>query len=568
MKKFTKLLGIVLIIALVLSMGTMALADDPQPQAVGTATATITAPSNQIHTYEVYQIFAGDLSTDGTTLSNVIWGTNSTGRGTGVKIGDRVAQSVLDGLAGLSGTDAAMLSTIKNYVDLTSDPIGTVTNGASLEVPTGYYLIKDVDDSLDETSEAYTQYIVQVLNNITINPKAEKPSSEKKVQDINDSTGVQAVDSSNSTWIDSADYDIGDEIPYSITATIPADLRWDDFASYALSFVDTMSKGLTYKANSTEVYINDTKIEVTLEPTSASAADTEGAYKGGTIYTWAIENLKADPYSCPKTTTTNQVTTTVETVVRIEYKAVLNADAVVGSAGNPNKMHIEFSNNPNNTDDKGKTPDDTNIVFTYKTVFNKVDGDNKPLTGADFKLEKFIKNANGTDTLTVGTETIKGTWTDVTTLGTTAHPTKVKTGVEAVEGKDAEGDNPAVEAQPAVADCVFTFTGLDDGYYKLTETVTPDGYNTIDPIEFQITATHDIVSDSPTLTALTGTSGAQITMTPNVAAGSLTTDVINQSGTVLPSTGGIGTTIFYVVGSILVVAAGVLLITKKRMGRD
>ena len=112
----------------------------------------------------------------------------------------------------------------------------------------------------------------------------------------------------------------------------------------------------------------------------------------------------------------------------------------------------------------------------------------------------------------------------------------------------------------------FIFSGLDDGDYKLSETTTPNGYNTIDDVEFTVTAEHDVESDSPALTKLSGdaTTGS-LEFTSSTSAGSLTTDVVNKKGSVLPSTGGMGTTILYVVGTILVLAAGILLVTKKRM---
>ena len=123
-----------------------------------------------------------------------------------------------------------------------------------------------------------------------------------------------------------------------------------------------------------------------------------------------------------------------------------------------------------------------------------------------------------------------------------------------------------VETEP---DTIFTFSGLDDGYYRLTETKAPEGYNKLEsPIEFTISATHDENSSDPKLTDLTGnvTSG-EATFTSSLTGetdGSLTTNVVNKSGTQLPSTGGIGTTIFYVVGGILMAGAAVLLITKRR----
>ena len=133
--------------------------------------------------------------------------------------------------------------------------------------------------------------------------------------------------------------------------------------------------------------------------------------------------------------------------------------------------------------------------------------------------------------------------------------------------KNASGTYVAVSGEIKGNDMTtFTFSGLDDGDYKLSETTTPAGYNTISDIEFTITAEHEINSDNPALTSLNGNvSSGVITFTPNTSGGSLTTDVINQKGSTLPSTGGMGTTLFYIIGGVLVVGAAVLLIVKRRM---
>lgn len=132
--------------------------------------------------------------------------------------------------------------------------------------------------------------------------------------------------------------------------------------------------------------------------------------------------------------------------------------------------------------------------------------------------------------------------------------------------KDSSGNWNKVETISAGDTTTFTFSGLDDGDYKLSETTTPDGYNKIDDVEFTVTAKHDEDSETPKLTELTGdvTTGS-LEFTSSTTDGSLTTDVVNKKGSVLPSTGGMGTTILYVVGTILVLAAGILLVTKKRM---
>ena len=307
------------------------------------------------------------------------------------------------------------------------------------------------------------------------------------------------------SWQDSADYDIGDEVPYLLTAALPDNVS--DYTSYTLRFVDTMSRGLTYVKDSAEVFVNG-KFAGKVEPSNDAYTGAEDKYEGGTVLTWDLGDIKAAPYNAGD-----------NAVITIKYNATLNENAVMGSDGNPNKMHIEFSNNPNG-EGMGETPDDTNIVFTYKVVVNKVDEDREPLAGAEFTLEKQSSDES---------------WTTIDRL--------------------TISENQAT----------FSFTGLDDGTYRLSETKTPDGYNTIDPIIFTITAEHEILSDDPRLTSLNGNSATgEITFEATPEDGSLTTDVVNKSGAELPETGGMGTTIFYVLGAILVLGAGVLLIARRR----
>ena len=208
--------------------------------------------------------------------------------------------------------------------------------------------------------------------------------------------------------------------------------------------------------------------------------------------------------------------------ITVEYTSKLNDQANIGSLGNPNKMCMEFSNNPNVEQDGSTTttPWDTVIVFTYKTVIDKVDSSNQPLKGAAFKLEKVIKDEEN----------------------------------KVIKEFTVETDRTS-----------FEFTGLDDGEYILTETATPEGYNTIDPITFKINAAHDVESDNPTLKTLNGEKvNGEITFTNNLDAGSLTAKVVNNKGSELPSTGGMGTTILYAAGTIMILVAGVFLVMQKK----
>ena len=430
-------------------------------------------------------------------LANIKWGKNGTGTA-----GDAVEQTVLDALSAVasSASDKAKLDVIENYVKLDTTPVAIVTNGSSVEVVGGYYLIKDKDGSLSG-SEPYTTYLVSVVGHVTINPKSSAvPEFKKKLKDTNDSTG------DTTGWQDSADYDIGDDIPFRLQGTVPED--YDSYKTYYYAFHDVEEKGLTFDPSSVKVFVGDeetgTKIDASNYTVVTNPAD-------GCTFEIVFDDLKNIP------------SVTAKSIITVTYESTLNGNAVLGAQGNVNTAKLEYSNNPRGNG-TGTTPWDNVIVFTYKVVVNKVDQAGQPLVGAQFTLTKKI---NG------GTEVIKTMTID------------------------------SSETQ-------FTLSGLDDGEYTLTETVTPAHYNTISPITFTVNADHTITWEAdPRNTVLTSLSGntasGEITFTHNETDGSLTTDVVNNIGTTLPGTGGIGTTIFYVIGGGLMVAAAILLITKKRM---
>ena len=512
MRHIKKLASLLLALVMALSLAVTAFADE-------STTYSITINNSTAgHTYEAYQIFTGDLATNeagNKVLSNIVWGPGVSEAGQ-TALGDAAAK------AETLKTEAdakAFAKAVAPYLATAAGSANTVTDGKYVisGLAAGYYLVKDQDGSLTGDNDSYTEYIIQVVGNVTATPKSDVPEVEKKVKDTNDSTGV------TSDWQDSADYDIGDSVPFQLKATLADNVS--SYTTYKVVFHDTLSKGLTYN-NDAKVYIDGTE---TNRFTVTATVNADGT----TTLTVSCDDVK-------------DLGAGNSSVITVEYTAKLNENAVLGSAGNPNKVYLEYSNNPNKSEsgenhETGKTPEDTVIVFTYQTIINKVDSENKPLTGAAFKLEKLIKGKDGA----------ADTWTTV---------------------KEFTVDETTTS---------FTFSGLDDGQYKLTETKTPAGYNTIDPIYFVIEATHDATADTPALTVLkaylTDENGNKKTEvkdgetvnidlgTVDLTAGSITTTVVNKSGSELPSTGGIGTTIFYVLGGVLVLAAVVLLVTKKRM---
>ena len=451
------------------------------------------------HTYEAYQILSGDLSADKATLSNIKWGEGIKAEGQTALGGD--AAGYAKKLADMGNNSkelkeqaqiiGANLASASGSVTVTDPDAKNVISN----LKPGYYLIKDQDNSL-QGQESYTEFILHITDDVVANVKADVPSVEKKVKDTNDTTG------DTTGWQDSADYDIGDDVPFQLTATLPANVQ--SYKSYYLKFDDTLSQGLDFKEGTVTVKLGDKDVTKFFK-TNYDAASKK--------LTFTCDNILAKGFEAKNG----------ETIV-VEYKATLNENAVIGSEGNPNKVKLEFSNNPNNggEGDKGETPDDTVIVFTYKVVINKVDENNKALDGAEFTLYKKIKGA--------------------------AEDKEIKAVIS--------GDK----------NDVFTFSGLDDGDYVLEETKTPDSYNTAKDIAFTITADHSIVSDAPELKSLSGDKvTGNITLKADKAEGSLSTPVQNFKGSVLPSTGGAGRVAIYVIGAILVVGGGIVLVTKKRV---
>ena len=512
MKHSKKLASLLLALVMALSLAVTAFADE-------STTYSITINNSTAgHTYEAYQIFTGDLATNeagNKVLSNIVWGSGVSEAGQ-TALGDAAAKTET---LKTEADAKAFAKAVAPYLTTAAGSANTVTDGKYVisGLAAGYYLVKDQDGSLTGDNDSYTEYIIQVVGNVTATPKSDVPEVQKKVKDINDSTDTTKTD-----WQDSADYDIGDSIPFQLKATLADNVS--SYTTYKVVFHDTLSKGLTYN-NDAKVYIDGT------ETNGFTVTATVNA-DGTTTLTVSCDDVKA-------------LGAGNSSVITVEYTAKLNENAVLGSAGNPNEVYLEYSNNPNKSEEgdneTGETPKDVVIVFTYKTIINKVDSETKPLTGAAFKLEKLIKGEDGA----------ADTWTTVKEF--------------AVDGTTTS----------------FTFSGLDDGQYKLTETKTPVGYNTIDPIYFVIEATHGETADVPTLKTLnaylTDANGNKQTEmkdgesvnidlgTVDLTAGSITTTVVNKSGSELPSTGGIGTTIFYVLGGVLVLAAVVLLVTKKRM---
>ena len=347
------------------------------------------------------------------------------------------------------------------------------------------------------------------------------PSLEKKVMDRNDSDNSY---DSNAGWQDSADYDIGDIIPFQLTATLRG---MPDFTSYYLEFTDHMEHLQMQDGLVVTIDGNDVTSAFTFEKTVSADGETTDFR----VYCENILPLGAEEGS----------------KVVVNYSAKLTDKAVIcdplddetgwHNTGNYNTARLIYTRN-SGTADKGITPPDTVRVFTYAMVANKVDPDGQPLTGAAFKLSKRLED---------------GTYK---TVGL----------INAVE----IGENKYEIIDGSVT--TFEWSGIDDGTYLLEEVVTPTGYNTMPSRTFTLTAVHDRHGDDPRLhlfrTDYEGfdgfwdNDGVYEMLWPTEA---IETSIVNKPGTLLPETGGIGTKAFYMIGAAMMAVSGVLLTVKKRM---
>ena len=583
------------------------------------------------HTYGVFQIFTGNVvekTVDGETvkeLQNVKYGADYGDTGASVP------KEVLDQI-----TDARTFADtlVKANPTVLRGPSATLTksNGFKAEGLTpGYYLIVDTVSGDLADGDVFSQYIVQVLDDVSIATKKDVPSSGKTIT-ADEHPATEGGDANPGISADGKtdNVSIGDKVTFTITATVPA--HSDDYDFYYFIINDTLSAGLT---------LDPTTIAVTTN----KDADNDGNPDPLTLNTdYALyTGANVTPVATGETPHTFEVALTNakahkgETIT-VTYQATLNENAVIGGDGNLNTQSLTYSNNPNEKYDgtqdstkpgkpdstkevpTGETPDSTTQTFTSGIKLQKLDQDGNALKGASFTIEgdsinKVVKNtetfeaaddgtyyklktgayttqapqtedqmiaapAGATDGYVVADASYEGD--DAITVGGIKYrvairvsnggeiPTHIlqkknselydsttqkykKTTTESV----VETTDHISQALPVNDDGTLNFEGLGAGTYTIKETVVPSGYTKAQDVTVVITFDNATKTFTATVNGTAATADATTNLFP--------VDVINVAGNVLPSTGGIGTTIFYVVGALLVLGAGVVLITRRRM---
>lgn len=501
---------------------------------------------NTKHEYAAFQIFTGDVKGDNIDdfkISNAKWGESITkpdeflaqltadptiGGEFKTNFTPQEAVAVISKWGDSDDNSIAFARCVCNYVYSNGDPKpviqGLHTGGIKVPKP-GYYLIVDTSPfDEDDFYHAYNSFLLKVTKAeyvFNINYKVVKPTVEKKVYD-NDNNDISSA-GNNDGWGSSADHAINEKFQFRLIAKLPASKdngrAYDYYKKYTVCFNDTLSDGITFdKLDKVEIANVDG-----VNPQVINADNYTRNPNGSQSFKLSIDNVK----TCARAANLDLnkgATITVTYTAHLNDKATVNTEGGSNTTENKNRVYLEYSNNPRIDTSLDHTTTSEVCVYTYQlnnTKYRDEVNENNKLAGAGFRLyNNEACNAEDEIKLKMNDD---GTYSrDFSTEGK---------GVEMLSNKDGQ----------------FNVKGLDAGTYYLKETTPPAGYSACANKEIVISATHDVNHVD--------------------LSGNLSTTIINKKagGITLPSTGGIGTTIFYVVGGGLMVAAIVLLVTKKRM---
>ena len=558
------------------------------------------------HAYKAYAIITGKLATDGKTLSDLEWGAdvNSTNliaalkankTALGITLGDTpTIDDIADALATITDGDKLELlakvigddpddgNAANNILSSTGGKAltqnSTTKNYETGEIDDGWYLIKDsLKPATGQTKSANLLQVAKITDNTTIAPKYSLPTLDKVIIEGDDETDVNSAN-------------IGDVITYNLKTKVP---DMTGYSKYYFIVNDTLSPGLTYNNDLVITYGTGTgATTLTLDTDGAATAKSGDYYVNKGEYSstdgTSVQVVFEDFYNKFKSID-------VGTPITLSYTATLNNNAVTGEAGNPNTANLTYSNDPNANPDPGSgtdpddtpdepnppstpggsdgspvgnTPDDSVKTFTADVVIDKFDSvnDTLKLEGATFRIsgtglkyvmnEKgmYVKSATGTYYLLKD-----GSFTNEAPTGVASHDAAYASTTDKYEFTKKEDltEEPVSVNTYGVTDkngCLV-FKGLDAGKYTITEIIAPDGYNLLPaPIDIEIKA--DLDNDEET---------CKWTFTPTDNFDGNVLKIANKKGTILPSTGGVGTKLFFIFGGVLAIGSGVYLVTRKRM---
>ncbi len=618
MKKVLALLAATALIAsaaLTPAVGFTASAED-------SGNGSITITDSYSETYTAYQVFSGTITIDSDTraeiLTSIEWGAavlnNSDALLQALK-SDSVIRSYFEectsaedvaGVIKEFGDDSDNLIIFANIVAAFCDTsTGTSSSDGSTTITgleDGYYLVAGTAADGANTTSRYILMEVDGTDSKaeTTTAKNALPTVQKYVWD--EAVTGDAEQDSTAGWGESADHDLGETFRFALEASLPEEKELTYYNNYQIIFHDTYNSGITTDTDTIRVYVtNDTEgtwkqdgnkaftneatssytyVDITSECQTSTPTTPATSLSDDCSFEVTVTDLVA---SLEKNSTGWSLGTTALSVI-VVYEAKLNDEATVwaesvNNNGNAktndgtvddNVVYLTYSNNPNYTTvgestdesqqseekwkgleynkdkdgnttqkpknktydtEQGTTENDYVWLFTYQLEVTKMDESSNLLAGAEFTLTD--KNNQ------------------------TGYFTKDASGIYWFDTWDSsKASDGATTTLTSGDDGKITIKGLDVGTYTFTEETAPAGYNKAEPYSVTITATHAEKDDGVTV------NNTLAYADENSNTGNFT--IVDKSGTSLPTTGGIGTTVFYVVGGVIVVGAGVLLITRKR----
>lgn len=613
MKRFKKMLSAIVAMVMVLAMALPAMAEGTGTEPGTTGKSITIEPSATVEITEESEFKAYKI------LDAVVAGTNDEGKTEiSYTVPDNMKAFYLAQFPTLTGTEKNFAYLVteairktetdgkKNefakaalaYVKDSTNSVASVGSGAfenpnyvisGLDV--GYYLVSD-----ESQSDVVSQVILDTtIDDLTLTMKADAPTLDKKIVGSenagNSQTGAD-TDPTTDGLVSANNAAVGDRVPYELKTKVPS---MEGFKQYKFVITDTLSKGLTYN-DDLKVFIGNTELtkntdyKVTITPDKNIKG--EHVIKITFINFIGKQNLAGSD-------------------IYIGYTATLNEDAVMGIEGNPNKAYLQYSKDreteeegepdddiPDKDPDNvyGKTPEQEVRTFVTGLELEKVNGQGQKLEGARFKIKgnrlnkvwisgidyekdpngSFYKLTDGTYTEEEpreATDTSEGTKHLYVILDDGSYDKYNEVTIE--KWSDGKTDETEVELEATVdGNGKLVFKGLAAGTYTISELIAPDGYNMLKD-NITVTITCDNAGGKAANCTWTGSyeigeKSGNLTPAGEETLGGILTGlkVVNNTGTELPSTGGIGTTIFYIIGGILVVGAAILLVTKKRMSKE
>ena len=600
MKTVKRLLTAALAVVFTFMCALPAMADE---EATPEKTYTLTIDNSEAnHTYEAYQIFAGTFSTETVKdvtegyLSDINWGTgvvNESGDGYNAMItalteaklydsGETMVEGVND------ATKVAMaLSKLENKaqeVDAFNEIVGahlTSTCAKATEsqdkktqvfegLTAGYYLVKDVDNSLkDQQNQSYTKYLVKLVDTTTISVKSQSMNLHKFI--VEDGKEVKANNAA-----------MGETVSYRLES---ATSKMDGYEKpYTYVIHDELDEGLTFNKDvvvkigknadldKNEVYAaENVKVEYSTAANDKYSETMPEVPKNGKLYIRItvnnlVENSKQDMN------------------VLVTYSATVNNKAVIGTNPNTNTAYLEYSNNPNQSQDNNIPTSTTPAehVYTYVAGFeiSKVSPADKLLPGAQFMIK-------GTDDTTITKlnvigysfkEDANGKYYNVNNSYTTATQDNYGGKMYVAEYGTIEKDGPQVVGMTSDKDekdgdktvGTLRFNGLKKGTYTITEVLAPTGYKKLDkPITVKIDWTAPKLENGETECEWKYTVSSEENVVTSTETDNSHYKIVNRHGLTLPFTGGEGANLLAGLGLALMAAAvAAILYIKRRQNRE